>query len=150
MINMPPAKRLRSSAPSRSQGTSAQLASSDNVREDEGEGEFAALAKQHWLKKSKRTTKVKVKNDVLKREIWDTIEKDGFQFKSLLALEGLQTLERSVNMQSELCLVSPPQLTFLSSYLWPGYTEDSSNFHVLLIVLLANVKRRERLETWSE
>jgi intron-binding protein aquarius len=36
-----------------------------------------------------------------------------------------------------------------SSYLWPGYSEDSSNFHVLLIVLIANVKWRERLETWA-
>ncbi|KAJ2990004.1 hypothetical protein NUW58_g3172 [Xylaria curta] len=39
-------------------------------------------------------------------------------------------------------------LTF-PSYLWPGYSEDSSNFHVLLIALLTNVKARERLETWS-
>lgn len=36
-----------------------------------------------------------------------------------------------------------------SSYLWPGYTEDSSNHHVLLIVLITNVKRREHLETWD-
>lgn len=36
-----------------------------------------------------------------------------------------------------------------SSYLWPGYSEESSNFHVLLIVLIVNVKRRERLETWD-
>jgi intron-binding protein aquarius len=94
---MPPAKRLKSSVQSRSQGAAAQAkaASGDN----EGEAEFASLAKQHWLKTSKRTAKVKVKNDVLKREIWDTIEKEGFQFKSLLALEGLQTLERSVNIQ---------------------------------------------------
>ncbi|KAB5570757.1 P-loop containing nucleoside triphosphate hydrolase protein [Coniochaeta sp. 2T2.1] len=125
---MPPAKRLRSSAPSRSQRSSSRSAASDDVTEGEGQGEFASVAKQHWLKASKRTTKVKVKNDVLKREIWDAIEKDGFQLKSLLALEGLQTLE---------------------SYLWPGYTEDSSNFHVLLIVLIANVKRKERLETWG-
>jgi intron-binding protein aquarius len=115
-----------------------------------GEGEFASLARQHWLKKSKRNTKVKVKNDVLKREIWDAIEKDGFQFKSLLALEGLQTLERSVNMQPGHRIVRHSELIFSSSYLWPGYTEDSSNFHVLLIVLLANVKRRERLETWGK
>jgi intron-binding protein aquarius len=31
---------------------------------------------------------------VLKREIWDTLEKDDFPPKSLLALESLQTLER--------------------------------------------------------
>ena len=36
-----------------------------------------------------------------------------------------------------------------NSYLWPGYKEDSSNFHVLLIVLLVNAKRRERLDTWD-
>ncbi len=35
------------------------------------------------------------------------------------------------------------------SYLWPGYGENSSNFHVLLIVLLINTKRRERLDTWD-
>lgn len=36
------------------------------------------------------------------------------------------------------------------SYLWPGYTEEASNYHVLLIALIANVKRREHLETWGE
>lgn len=35
------------------------------------------------------------------------------------------------------------------SYLWPGYSENSSNFHVLLIALLTVVKAREKLETWS-
>lgn len=35
------------------------------------------------------------------------------------------------------------------SYLWPGYTDEASNFHVLLIALIANVKRREHLETWG-
>ncbi|KAI0024915.1 P-loop containing nucleoside triphosphate hydrolase protein [Xylariomycetidae sp. FL0641] len=98
------------------------------VADLEGESEFAQLASQHWLKTTKRATKVKVKNDVLKSSIWDVLEKDGFPYKSLLVLEGLQTLE---------------------SYLWPGYTEDSSNFHVLLMALIANVKARERLDTWS-
>lgn len=37
----------------------------------------------------------------------------------------------------------------MSSYLWPAYTDEASNFHVLLIALIANVKRREHLETWS-
>lgn len=35
-------------------------------------------------------------------------------------------------------------------YLWPNYSEDSSNFHVLLIVLISNVKSREKLPTWGE
>lgn len=60
----------------------------------EGQSEFAQLAKQHWLKPSKKATKVKVKNDVLKRDIWDPLEREKFPLSSLLALEGLQTLER--------------------------------------------------------
>ena len=64
----------------------------------------------------------------MKTEIWDVLEQDDFAFKSLLVLENLQVLE---------------------SYLWPGYTEDSSNFHVLLIVLMCNVRTREHLPTWG-
>ncbi|KAK4167677.1 P-loop containing nucleoside triphosphate hydrolase protein [Cladorrhinum sp. PSN259] len=124
---MPPAKRVKSSADAR-----PNLASGRPTVEDlEGESEFATLARQHWLatpRKSPEDVKVKVKNDVLKREIWDTLEKENFPLKSLLVLEGLQTLE---------------------GYLWPGYTEDSSNYHVLLIVLIVNAKRRERLDTWD-
>lgn len=41
-------------------------------------------------------------------------------------------------------------IVFGHSYLWPAYTDEASNFHVLLIALIANVKRREHLETWSE
>lgn len=41
-------------------------------------------------------------------------------------------------------------LTSPYSYLWPGYSEQSSNHHVLLIILIINAKRRERLETWSK
>ncbi|KAI1274811.1 hypothetical protein F5Y07DRAFT_372295 [Xylaria sp. FL0933] len=122
---MPTAKRLKSSAKAK---TRDKPPARPTVADLEGESEFAQLARQHWLKTTKRAAKVKVKNDVLKKEIWDVLEKDAFAYKSLLILEGLQTLE---------------------SYLWPGYSEDSSNFHVLLIALLTNVKARERLETWS-
>ncbi|KAG7290231.1 hypothetical protein NEMBOFW57_000229 [Staphylotrichum longicolle] len=131
---MPPAKRVKSSAESRpAAGSAAGPSGRPTVDDLEGESEFATLARQHWLKPPKSTTakaktKVKVKNEVLKRRIWDTLEKENFPLKSLLVLEGLQTLE---------------------SYLWPGYGEDSSNYHVLLIVLLVNAKRRERLGTWD-
>ncbi|KAK3692136.1 hypothetical protein B0T22DRAFT_416329 [Podospora appendiculata] len=121
---MPPAKRVKSSADARPNPTAGRPTTDDL----EGESEFASLARQHWLKKTKRSGKVKVKNDVLKREIWDTLEKEDFPLKSLLVLEGLQTLE---------------------GYLWPGYGEDSSNYHVLLIVLIVNAKRRERLDAWD-
>ncbi|KAK5629587.1 hypothetical protein RRF57_005302 [Xylaria bambusicola] len=122
---MPTAKRLKSSAKAKARD---KPLARPTVADLEGESEFAQLAKQHWLKTSKSAAKVKVKNDVLKKDIWDVLEKDAFAYRSLLILEGLQTLE---------------------SYLWPGYSEDSSNFHVLLIVLLTNVKAREKLETWT-
>lgn len=39
---------------------------------------------------------------------------------------------------------------FPYSYLWPSYTEDASNYHVLLMALITNVKKREQLETWGK
>ncbi|KAI0393656.1 hypothetical protein F5Y17DRAFT_299139 [Xylariaceae sp. FL0594] len=122
---MPTAKRLKSGAKAEVRD---KAPARPTVADLEGESEFAQLAKEHWLKASRRTARVKVKNEVLKKDIWDVLEKDSFPYKSLLVLEGLQTLE---------------------SYLWPGYSDDSSNFHVLLIALITNVKARERLETWG-
>ena len=58
------------------------------------ESPFAKVARKNWLKPSKRTTAVKVKKEVVKGELWDTLEKENFQYKSLSALENLQTLER--------------------------------------------------------
>ena len=37
----------------------------------------------------------------------------------------------------------------LHRYLWPGYTEDSSNQHVLLLAIILYVKRREGLASWT-
>ena len=37
-----------------------------------------------------------------------------------------------------------------SSYLWPGYNDDASNHHVLLIVLISNVRSQEHLPIWSK
>lgn len=64
------------------------------VADLQGDSAFAQLAQKYWLKPSKKTTKVKVKPDVLKNEIWDVLEQEGFTFKSLLALENLQILEK--------------------------------------------------------
>jgi intron-binding protein aquarius len=55
---------------------------------------WAQVAQKHWLKKSGKATKVKVKPDVLKKEIWEVLEKGDFTYSSLLALENLQILER--------------------------------------------------------
>ena len=105
---MPPAKRVKSSADSRPNAGASGRPTVDDL---EGESEFASLARQHWLKtpkqasKSKAKAKIKVKNDVLKREIWDILEKENFPLKSLLVLEGLQTLERLVLCNTHLeCL----------------------------------------------
>lgn len=59
-----------------------------------GDSPFAQLAKKHWLKTTKKSTKVKVKPEVLKKEIWDVLEQDDFSYKTLLVLENLQILER--------------------------------------------------------
>lgn len=91
-----------------------------------GDNHFAQLARKHWLGKSKQP---KVQPKVVKEELWEQLEKDDFAFGSLLLLEQLQLVEK---------------------YLWPGYSEDSSNYHVLLLALLANVKRREGLAVWGK
>lgn len=64
------------------------------VADLQGDLPFAQLAKEHWLRPSKKGTKVKVKLDVLKSDIWDVLEQERFAFKSLLALENLQILEK--------------------------------------------------------
>ncbi|KAI9700821.1 MAG: hypothetical protein M1836_002190 [Candelina mexicana] len=94
------------------------------VADLQGDNYYAQFARKHWLKPSKVT---RIKSDVLKTELWDVLEAENFQFRSLLILENLQILEK---------------------YLWPAYTEDSSNYHVLLIALIVNVKAREDLLIW--
>jgi len=125
---MPTAKRLRKGAASKLRDAPTASNSHPTVADLQGENDFAKLASKHWLKPTKSMAKTKVKNDVVNKDIWAVLEKDSFPYKSLVTLEGLQTLE---------------------GYLWPGYTEDSSNNHVLLLALLTNVKARERLATWS-
>jgi intron-binding protein aquarius len=55
---------------------------------------FAELANKHWLKSTKKGAKVKVKPDVVKKEVWDVLEKDDFPYRCLLELENLQILEK--------------------------------------------------------
>ncbi|KAL9004612.1 MAG: hypothetical protein Q9188_002579 [Gyalolechia gomerana] len=91
----------------------------------EGENEWTQLARKHWGSTVKSR---KVKSEVVKNEIWDVLDNEGFPFRSLLILENLQLLE---------------------SYLWPGYDDASTNQHVILIALLATVKNRENLQVWD-
>lgn len=96
------------------------------VAELHGDNHFVQLARNNWPASSKPISRAQP--DFLKTEIWDHLEKEDFSNSSVLLLENLQLLER---------------------YLWPSFTEDSSNHHVLLIVLLLNAKKRESLPTWS-
>ncbi|KAL4902838.1 hypothetical protein BDW74DRAFT_157713 [Aspergillus multicolor] len=86
---------------------------------------WVRLAKTHWLDVANVR---KVKHDVIKKDIWDPLEAGGFNFRSLLTLENLNILEK---------------------FLWPTYTEDASNYHVLLIALIVSVKQREHLPIWE-
>lgn len=91
-----------------------------------GENHFAQVARSNWLN---GTQVQKVRPEVVKKELWDELEKIDFAYPSLLQLENLQLLEK---------------------YLWPTFTEDASNYHHLLLVLMVNVKRTEKLESWGE
>jgi intron-binding protein aquarius len=89
---MPPRTRVKEEARREAD------AGRSTVVDDGEENSFAQLAKKHWLKNSKKATKVKVKQDVLKSEIWDVLEKEDFTFGSLLVLENLQILERYAHL----------------------------------------------------
>ncbi|TKA62400.1 hypothetical protein B0A49_11217 [Cryomyces minteri] len=95
------------------------------VADLKGDSHYAQIARKHWLTS---VTPPKVKPNIVKQELWDHLEKEGFAFRSLLLLEQLQLVER---------------------YLWPGYTEESSNYHVLLLALMVIVKKREGLPAWE-
>ena len=119
-------------APSAQNGAAAPDASDSQsllarptVADLHGENAFAQVARTNWLGAAKAP---KVRPEVLKKEIWDELEKVDFAYSSLLVLENLQLLER---------------------YLWPGFTEDASNYHHLLLALMVNVKRRENLPSWG-
>ncbi|KAL9092612.1 MAG: hypothetical protein Q9165_004416 [Trypethelium subeluteriae] len=91
----------------------------------QGDNHYAHIARKTWLDKKKPP---KVQQKIVKEELWDHLEQDGFAFGNLLLLEQLQVLE---------------------GYLWPGFSEDSSNYHILIITLILNVKRRENLPSWG-
>ncbi|KAF2115980.1 hypothetical protein BDV96DRAFT_520392 [Lophiotrema nucula] len=101
------------------------LTSRPAVAELHGDSRFAQVAQKHWLNASRPP---KVRPDAVKQELWDELEKEGFAYSSLLVLEQTQLLER---------------------YLWPGFTEDASQWEVLLLALMVNVKRRENLASWE-
>lgn len=88
--------------------------------------QWVQIARDNWLSSSKPATRVQ--SAVIKDNLWTPLEKEAFTYQTLQTLESLQLLER---------------------YLWPGFTEDSSDQHVLLIALILNVKRAESLPSWT-
>lgn len=85
--------------------------------------ELAVLARKHWLASTPRKVLPETVN-----QIWKAVESDANSTFNLLLLEQLQALER---------------------YLWPLYSDESSDHHALLIALLINIKRLEHLPVWS-
>lgn len=104
---------------------STSLHARPTIADLHGGNHFAQIARENWLSSSKTP---KVRPEVVKKELWDELEHIDFAYSSLLVLENLQLLER---------------------YLWPGFTEDASNYHHLLLALMINVKRRENLPSWE-
>jgi len=85
---MAPRTRGKDDTPKGSRGDASGANASDN-----GDA-WAQVAQKYWLKKSGKATKLKIKADILKKEIWDVLEKGDFMYGNLLALENLQILER--------------------------------------------------------
>ncbi len=106
----------------------------------EDDNRWTQLAQKHWVKPLKSG---KVKSEVIKNEIWDVLEEEDFLFRSLRLLENSQLLEKYGTLTYEHTVL------IVTSYLWPGYTDASTNYHVLLTALLVTVKTREDLPSWG-
>lgn len=65
----------------------------EDFREDSS---WVKLARTHWLTggASSKVRKGKKQQDVVKKEIWDPLEAEGFTLRSLLTLENLSILEK--------------------------------------------------------
>lgn len=91
-----------------------------------GDNPFTQLARDNWLDTRKPVTRVQP--EVVKNEIYSVLEKENFSSLSIQLLESLQILEL---------------------YLWPGFSDGASNYHVILIALIINAKHKEGLPSWS-
>ena len=93
--------------------------------DDFQDSDIAKLADKLWRGKSKPVKRIQPDSF---KQIWGLLERAGFAHRELLLLESTQAVEL---------------------YLWPSFTEDASNQHVLLLALLTNVKRQEGLPSWA-
>lgn len=76
----------------------------EDFREDSS---WVKLARTHWLTgdggASATARKGKKQQDVVKKEIWDPLEAEGFTLRSLLTLENLSILEKYVFLSKKVC-----------------------------------------------
>jgi intron-binding protein aquarius len=61
------------------------------VNDLQEDNRWVNLAKTHWLNPSKPR---KLKPEVIKSDIWECLESEGFSLRSLLILENLHILEK--------------------------------------------------------
>lgn len=64
--------------------------SSKSAKHDE-QSHWSLLAQKYWRNSVKTR---KVKNEVIKNELWDVLEQESFECGSLVILESLQLLEK--------------------------------------------------------
>lgn len=74
-----------------SQGLGLGGDDTSNVEELDDENHWNLLARKHW---SDSIGLKKVKPGVIKKEIWDRLDNENFEFRSLVTLENLQLLEK--------------------------------------------------------
>ena len=67
------------------------LESRPTVEDFRDDNPWVKLAKKYWLERAKSR---KVKQDAIKKDIWNPLEAEGFSARSLLILENLNILER--------------------------------------------------------
>lgn len=64
------------------------------MQESELVDDWHAVASRLWMKD---TAVTRTSPEIIKKELWDPLEKESFSLRSLVALESLQVLERSVS-----------------------------------------------------
>ena len=71
------------------------LESRPTVEDFRDDNQWVKLAKASWLGASNTP---KIKQDIIKKDLWDPLEAEGFNLRSLLTLENLNVLERYAHL----------------------------------------------------
>lgn len=101
------------------------------------------LAQRLWLSDHPAH---KIKPESIKTDIWDALEADRFSPRALATLENLQIVERYGHTRWPDSLEE--RLTG-ARFLWPTFSSDASNQHVLLISIFVGIKQGSHLPIWG-